>query len=162
MRTLAYVNFKTRTARESIKLKQRSGAVFRWEEIRPCVQLGYRKRRANAGDWWLRVYEHGKYRTERLALADDGDLVADGDRVLTYDQARESVLKRSGDGAVTISKGTVADARRALHRRHEDQGQAERARRRATCEPAHHPAAWLDRCLETSHGRYPRMAERAG
>jgi integrase len=110
MRTLAYVNFKTRTARESIKLKQRSGAVFRWEEIRPHVQLGYRKRRAKAGDWWLRVYEHGKYRTERLALADDGDLVADGDKVLNYDQAKEWVLKRSGDGAVTISKGTVGDA----------------------------------------------------
>jgi hypothetical protein len=56
------------------------------------------------------VYEGGKYKTERLALAGDGDIAADGDKVLTYGQAKERVRLRSGDGHVTISKGTVADA----------------------------------------------------
>jgi integrase len=72
----------------TVRAKLKPGRQAHWRIIIPGrAHLGYqRKQEANHGRWILRRYVGGTYRIEPLGLADDA-LLADGQRVLNFEQA---------------------------------------------------------------------------
>ena len=74
-----------------LKLPVRGRAYF--AEIRKGLALGYR-RNQGPGAWIVRAADgKGKNWMEGFAIADDFE-VANGDTVMTHDQARERAIRR--------------------------------------------------------------------
>lgn len=89
-RTVRDTKLESRTARGALKA---SGKPY-WRAIEEGLHLGYRKGRTT-GKWVLRVHVGGAkaYETETIATADD-TIDADGDIVLTFQQAQAEARKR--------------------------------------------------------------------
>jgi Phage integrase family len=82
-----------------LKLPVRGRAYF--AEIRKGLALGYR-RNQGPGTWIVRGADgKGKNWMKKIAVADDSE-TADGDKVMTHDQARER--------AITLARGNVASS----------------------------------------------------
>lgn len=98
--------FETRNARKKIPLYD----DIRWREVRRGVAIGYRRTtRDGAGVWWLRRYANGKYRKDRLGVADDFD-PADGQSVLTWDDALRLSVNPAEAQARSTGNYTVGQA----------------------------------------------------
>lgn len=77
-----------------------------WRQLHAGLFLGYRKG-TGSGSWYVRTYEGGRYRKQKLALADD-HADADGVAVLSYRQATRKALE--GIAPERIHGYTVGDA----------------------------------------------------
>ena len=101
----------TREARA--KLPERVGAPF-YNEIANDLHLGYRKGK-RGGKWVVRRRAGGDYVVERIGIADD-QWPADGEKVLTFDQARRRAIAMDVE-APAVAKAERQGERRALDRR---------------------------------------------
>jgi hypothetical protein len=93
-----------------LKLKPRGEPYYR--TVERGIHVGYRRRSNAAGTWLLRCFREGKYRADRIGIADDlSD--ADGGTVLSYWQAVDTVRKRMAEHGRAVAEGvrqiTVAD-----------------------------------------------------
>lgn len=77
-----------------------------WRQLHEGLFLGYRKGTAG-GSWYVRTYDGGRYRKQKLALADD-HADADGVAVLSYRQATRKALE--GVAPERVHGYTVGDA----------------------------------------------------
>jgi len=107
-----------RTAR--MKLVPRHKPYFRL--MADGIHLGYRRSTVagRAGTWMVRRYlSAGRYETELLGAADDTpDKLADGTRVLTFDQAqttaREWARRRAAAARIKSNTGEMTTVRDAV------------------------------------------------
>ena len=87
-RTVRHAPLETPTARARLK----RGRQAHWRALGAGSHLGYRRRpRDREGRWMVRRLVDDKYRVLPLALADD-DRAADGERVLSFEQALAGAL----------------------------------------------------------------------
>jgi integrase len=101
-RKVRETNLATRTARAS--LKARDKPYYRLLE--QGLHLGYR-RGQHGGKWVIRLYTGDQaYKVETLKGLPDDERAADGDRVLSYDQAQAAARQRRGQ----TGPYSVADA----------------------------------------------------
>lgn len=99
---------ETRNARK--RLKRRHSPY--WQRIQKGLRLGYRKSRgAQAGVWRGEKYNGVTYDRWIFGVADD-KADADGENVLSYENARDQLLKVAKVGKTTVVK-TVEDAMEA-------------------------------------------------
>src|SRR5262245_61772081 len=98
---------ETRTSRARLK----RGREPHWRALVPGrAHLGWqRKPEAPTGRWVLRRYVEGKYRIAPLGLADD-TADADGDRVLSFEQAEAAARAMLDRPAGAASRLTVRRA----------------------------------------------------
>jgi hypothetical protein len=87
-RTVRHAPLETPTARARLK----RGRQAHWRALGAGSHLGYRRRpRDREGRWIVRRLIDDRYRVLPLAMADD-DRAADGERVLSFEQALAGAL----------------------------------------------------------------------
>jgi hypothetical protein len=96
------------------RTRLRRGRKCHWRTIQPGrAHLGWRrwagKRGESGGTWFLRRYVGKKYRVEKLGLADNVQ-EADGERVLSFDQAQANAAARLNSPKRNSAVRTVRQA----------------------------------------------------
>jgi hypothetical protein len=114
-RTVTHSNLSTPASRQRLKPDPKPY----WQAVDPGVHLGYR-RGVVGGRWAVRVYDGERlYKLRTFAIADD-HVAADGERVMSYQQARKAALELAS--APAPGPYSVADALSAYFARLEGKG----------------------------------------
>lgn len=87
-----------------------SGSI-RYVALHAGLHLGYRRRSDKPGSWIAKTNTNGKVSIKTIGIADDGKVYADGDKVLSHQQAVAKAQAASGRPDTATPRGaTVQDA----------------------------------------------------
>jgi integrase len=109
--TVRYAKLDSPTARAKLKRGDDERGRKHWQSLNGRAHLGYqRKPGAANGRWLLRRYDGKAYAIEPLGAADDGGAAADGESVLSYEQAKAKARAALNIGAKLPGRLTVRQA----------------------------------------------------